>query len=170
MKNLTAFSLFISFLLVSSLVFASTDSAKEDCFRKVELHMSEFQHEVMEDVFASYNEPYELNDRLEGVSFHYLSKFKRLHVEKEADIESLTSIFTGASIGEKKLYMKDVDRATLFFKDIDGNNHRLTLKRGNNGWEQLNEEVKKGKKIHYTKLKCEEEHQMHQFLNGLFKN
>ncbi|MBM6618990.1 hypothetical protein [Bacillus suaedaesalsae] len=169
MKNLTVLSLFMSLLFVNSSAFASTDLSKQECTRKVELKMAEFQHQVMEDVFASYNEHYDLTHRLEAVSFHDLSKFKRLHTEKEPDIESLTPFFTGASIGEKKLFLNEANRATMFFKDLEGNNHRLTLKKSKSGWEQLNEEVKAGTKMEYKKLKCEEEHQMQQFLNGLFK-
>ncbi|KAA0548720.1 hypothetical protein FZW96_06550 [Bacillus sp. BGMRC 2118] len=168
MKKLTILALFISTLLIHTSVLANTNTSTLDCTRKVELKMNEFQLQVMEDVFASYNKTYDLSHRLEAISFHDLAKFKQLHSENEQDIESLTPYFTGTSIGEKSLIVEKENQATLFYKDLDGHNHRLTLKKGANGWEKLNEEVKAGAKMEYKKLKCEEEHQMKQFLNGLF--
>jgi hypothetical protein len=167
---LTVLSLLIS-LVTYHVSYASQDQSKLDCMKKVELNMAQFQHEVMEEVFTSFDIPFEMKHRINHITFHDLSKFQYLHPEQEKDIESLTPFLTGTSIGEKRVYFLggDPNLGTIFFKDLEGNNHMKTIKRADNGWIEISNKVTDGTKMEYKKLKCEEEYHIQQFLNDLFK-
>jgi hypothetical protein len=174
MKKLTLFVsiLFISICLIGSEAVAATEEQlKVECMKKVQLNMAQFHHEVMEDVFTSFNIPFGMKHRLYHITFHDLAKFRFLHPEQEKDIESLTPFLTGTSIGEKRVYFLEdnLTKGSVLFKDLEGNNHMITVKRTEDGWVEESKTISKGSKMHYMKLKCEEEYHIQQFFNDLFQ-
>jgi hypothetical protein len=174
MKKITIVTLIVVILVFPisyNAIGATIEQPKLECIRKVELKMAEFQDQVLEDVFTSFDLPFDLNKRTYYITFHDLTKFRLLHPQKESDIESLTPFLTGASIGEKRVYFLENNphKSVVLFKDINGNNHKVSLKRTEDGWIKVNQQVSEGQEMQYKKLKCEEEYHLQQFFNDLFK-
>ena len=169
-KSITVLS-FLLITLSTSSVFAQEEKKHEsDCERKKDIRNKEFNEQVMEDIFTSFGHKYEeIIDQSMYLNMIDLMKYTVLSGKKDIQLESLKDHLSGESKGEKRIYFfhGDPNTAYVFYKDLNNMNKAVHLKREEK-WVIKDKQVKKGKKILYTREKCEDDYFMKRMFNNLY--
>ncbi len=166
--------LLILFILLlpngTSSVFAQEENKQTiDCERKKDIDNKKFNEQVMDDIFTSFGHKYDqIIDQSMYLNMIDLMKYTVLTGKQDRQIESLKDHVSGESIGEKRIYFfhGDPNTAYIFYKDKRYKNTAIHLKRNDNEWVIHDKQVKKGKKIQFTREKCEDDY----FMKRMFQN
>ncbi|USK56442.1 hypothetical protein LIS82_08230 [Cytobacillus solani] len=160
------------FLIMISTISVFAQEEKEmDCERKKDIRNKEFNEQVMNDIFTSFGHKYnEIIDQSMYINMIDLMKYTVLTGKQDKQLEHLKDHIGGESIGEKRIYFfhGDPNTAYVFYKDKGNNNTVIHLKREENDWIVLDEQVKKGKKIQYIREKCEDDYFMKRMFHNLY--
>lgn len=151
MFRLLLFSvLLLPFQLLHYDVLASTKKV-DDCM----YHLNE---KIQEDISLSYPVLKELKEKDSALIYKYddLIKMKIPIGKEDTHLNSLISLFRGTSIGDRQLLISSVEYSTkwgnaytgyLFYKEINGTNVLLEIKRREKVWEVVKQHKVRGKYI-----------------------
>ncbi|MED3551399.1 hypothetical protein [Cytobacillus praedii] len=171
MKFISVLAIF--FITISShSVFAQEEKKQEaDCDRKKDIRSKEFNEQVMEDIFTSFGHKYEeIIDQSMYLNMIDLMKYTVLSGKRDKRLESLKDHVSGEAVGEKRIYFfhGDPNTAYIFYKDQSNKNTVVHIKREENDWGVLDKQIKKGKKIQYSREKCEDDYFMKRMFHNLY--
>lgn len=159
--------LFLSFIFVLILLF---QSLKPDVFASSQTFdncIYLLNNKIKHDIESSYPLLKELKERDSALVYKYNDLVKmRVPIGKEdTHLNSLIALFHGTSIGERQLliisekYSQKWGNAFtgyVFYKELDGTNVLLKIKRGDKVWEVVKQSKVRGKYITLEKVdqKC----------------
>lgn len=115
-----------------------------------------FNDKVQEDLAASFPLINELKNKDGAWSYNYHDLVEMVIPigKKDSHLDSLIFLFFGSSIGDRQLIITSVDYSEkwdnsftgyLFYKEIDGSNVLITIKRGPEKWEVVKKSKVRGK-------------------------
>jgi len=148
----------VSFIFVLILLFQSLNHDVFASSRTFDKCMHLLNNKIQEDIELSYSVLKELKEKDSALIYKYNDLIKmRIPIGKEdTHLNSLIVLFRGTSIGDRQLLIisdkyspkwGNAFTGYLFYKEIDGTNVLLEIKRGEKVWEVVKQDKVRGKYI-----------------------
>jgi hypothetical protein len=128
--------------------------------------IAQLNHEIRDDVYLSFPILKEIEENNERWTFTYkdLSRLISRREKRDRQLESLLTLFRGASMGDKHLIIikdskdstiSDSKRGYLYYKELNGTNILLEIKRNKQKWKVVKKRIARGKYITFKDLNGE---------------
>ncbi|QIZ08593.1 hypothetical protein HFZ78_19305 [Priestia megaterium] len=140
-------SLILLFIITSQQTVLASPITFEDC-------MTQLNNEIQKDIKKSFPllEQFEGANNAQSYNYNDISKMILNSGKRNKQIESLMALFYGTSIGDRELIVmnNDIEKATsgyLFYKELNGTNVLLEIKKEEKSWKVINKRKVQGKYV-----------------------
>lgn len=147
---------YLSMLLATCLLFFRYDVIKSESFSPKEC-IKQHNRKVLKDIQSSFPELKILDARNNVDEYYHKDIDRAMRViggKADPHIESLRSLYTGISIGDRRFFIvNDLEGYLGYFlyKKLDGTNVMLKMRPGKDKWEVVEQKEKKGTLIKWPK-------------------
>ncbi|MCQ6275433.1 hypothetical protein JMM81_10725 [Bacillus sp. V3B] len=138
-------SFILLFMITSQQTVLASPMTFEDC-------LTQLNNEIQKDIKNSFPLLKQIEKKSNEYSYDDISEMMLDLRKRNEHLESLMALFYGSSIGDRKLIIidKNLDNSSsgyLFYKELDGTNVLLEIKREEKNWKVINKRKAPGKYV-----------------------